>query len=141
MSSKITDFKRTKIVATIGPSTHSYKAVKELIDTGANGIRLNFSHGTHEERDEQIPWVRKAAKEHGKSVAIIQDLQGPKIRLGDFDGIINVKKNQNLVFGYKADYEKTGVIPTQYDLAKKVKRGEEMYIFDGKVRTVVESVK
>ncbi len=136
----IKDFKRTKIVATVGPATNTYSGVKALIDSGANGIRLNFSHGTYEERDAQIPWIRKAAKAHGKAVAIIQDLQGPKIRLGDFDGIINVAKGQNLIFGYKSDYENTGIIPTQYDLSKKVKRGEELYLYDGKVKTIVTSI-
>src|SRR5688572_5104754 len=87
-------FKRTKIIATIGPSTHSYEAVLTVIQSGANGLRLNFSHGTNEERLEQIKWIRKASKEHGKPVAIIGDLQGPKIRLGDFEGIINVHKGQ-----------------------------------------------
>src|ERR1700759_1126614 len=87
-------FKRTKILATIGPSTDTYEMIYELVKAGANGIRLNFSHGTHEERDRQIPWVRKASKELKKPVAIIQDLQGPKIRLGDFDDIIQVKKGQ-----------------------------------------------
>lgn len=134
------NFKRTRIVATVGPSTNSYKDIKAMLDAGANGIRLNFSHGSHEERDQQIKWVRKASKECSKPVAIIQDLQGPKIRLGDFDGIINVSKGQSLVFGYKADYEATGVIPTQYDLSKKVKRGERLYLYDGKIKTVVSSV-
>lgn len=136
----IKSFKRTKIIATVGPATNTYDHIKGLIDSGANGIRLNFSHGTHAERDEQIPWVRKAAKEHGKSVAIIQDLQGPKIRLGDFDGIINVAKGQNLVFGFRADYDNTGIIPTQYDLSKKIKRGEALYLYDGKIKTTVTSV-
>ena len=134
------NFKRTRIVATVGPSTNSYKDIKAMLDAGANGIRLNFSHGSHEERDQQIKWVRKASKECSKPVAIIQDLQGPKIRMGDFDGIINVSKGQSLVFGYKADYEATGVIPTQYDLSKKVKRGEKLYLYDGKIKTVVSSV-
>lgn len=133
-------FKRTKIVATVGPSTNTYDGVKSLIETGANGLRLNFSHGTHEERDQQITWIRKASKEYGKPVAIIQDLQGPKIRLGDFEGIINVSKGQNLVFGYKADYSRSGVIPTQYDLSKKTKRGESLYLYDGKIKTIVSSV-
>jgi len=136
----IGSFKRTKIIATVGPATNTYDGIKAMIDSGANGIRLNFSHGTYEERDAQIPWIRKAAKHHGKSVAIIQDLQGPKIRLGDFDGIINVAKGQNLIFGYKSDYENTGIIPTQYDLSKKIKRGEELYLYDGKVKTVVTSI-
>jgi pyruvate kinase len=136
----LSDFKRTKIVATVGPATNSYEAIVELIQSGANGLRLNFSHGTYDERNQQIKWIRKAAEAYGKPVAIIQDLQGPKIRLGDFEGIINVTYGKALSFGYKADYERSGVIPTQYDLSKKVKRGERLYIYDGKVKTVVTSV-
>ncbi|MEK7153113.1 MAG: pyruvate kinase, partial [Patescibacteria group bacterium] len=78
----LTSFKRTKIIATIGPASDTYEIIRDLIASGVNGVRLNFSHGTHEERDRQIPWIRKAAAEQGKPVAIIQDLQGPKIRLG-----------------------------------------------------------
>src|SRR5215207_2626454 len=89
-------FKRTKIIATIGPSTNYYKTILSLLDAGVNGIRLNFSHGTKEERTQQIKWVREASKAVGKPVAIIQDLQGPKMRLGDFDGILNVAKGQGL---------------------------------------------
>lgn len=137
----IDQFKRTKIIATVGPSTNSYEKVLALIKAGANGIRLNFSHGSHEEREEQIAWIRKASAEYGKPIAIIQDLQGPKIRLGDFEGIINVRKGQSLSFKYNADLERSGHIPTQYDLSKKVKRGESLYLFDGKVRTTVTSVK
>ncbi len=134
-------FKRTKIIATVGPSSNSYKAIHDMIVAGANGIRLNFSHGTHEERVQQIEWIRRASKSYGKPVAIMQDLQGPKIRLGDFEGIINVRTGQSLQFKYKADYERSGLIPTQYDLARKVKRGERLYLYDGKVRTTVMSVK
>lgn len=136
----LSKFKRTKIIATIGPSTDSYESILNLIKAGANGLRLNFSHGTYEEREQQIKWIRQASQEFGKPVAIIQDLQGPKIRLGDFEGIINVRKGQELRLGFKADYERTGIIPTQYDLSKKVKRGERLYIYDGKVRTTVVSV-
>src|SRR5688572_29805712 len=106
-------FKRTKIVATIGPTSDSYETIYKLIDSGVNVIRLNFSHGTHEEHARRIPWVRKASHQLGKPVAIIQDLQGPKIRLGDFDGVITVQAGQTLTFAYKADYQKTGHIPTQ----------------------------
>ncbi len=137
----IQDYKRTKIIATVGPSTHSAEAVKKLINSGANGIRLNFSHGDHEEHGERIPWVRKASKELGKPVAIIQDLQGPKIRLGDFEGEITLSKGQNIVLEYKADYEASGHIPVQYDISKKIKRGERLYMFDGKVRATVSSVR
>ncbi len=135
------EYKRTKIIATVGPSTHSYEAVKQLIVSGANGLRLNFSHGTHVEKAEAIEWIRRASKELKKPVAIIQDLQGPKIRLGDFDDIIQVQKGQSLRFGYKADWVASGIIPTQYDLSTKIKRGERLYLYDGKVRTKVTSVK
>src|SRR5512146_75560 len=134
-------FKRTKIIATIGPSTDTYEAILALIKAGANGIRLNFSHGTTEERTRQIKWIRKASQVHGKPVAIIQDLQGPKVRLGDFDDILNVKKGQVLSFEYQADYAASGHLPTQYDLSKKVKRGERIYLYDGKIRATVTSVR
>lgn len=134
-------YKRTKIIATIGPATDNYDSVLALIKAGANGLRLNFSHGTYEEREQQVKWIRKASRQYGKPVAIIADLQGPKIRLGDFEGIINVQEGQELRLGFKADYEKTGIIPIQYNLAKKVKRGERLYIYDGKVRTTVTSVR
>ncbi|MFA5003780.1 MAG: pyruvate kinase [Candidatus Saccharimonadales bacterium] len=137
----IDKFKRIKIIATVGPSTDSYEKILELIKSGANGLRLNFSHGDHAEHGRRIKWIRKASKEYGKPVAIIQDLQGPKIRLGDFDGIVNVQFGQSLIFQYNADYLATGHIPTQYDLSKKVKRGDRVYLYDGKVRTTVTSVK
>ena len=137
----LTAYKRTKIIATLGPSTDSFEAVTKLIHAGVNGIRLNFSHGNYEERVKQIKWVRKASKEYGKPVAIIQDLQGPKIRLGDFEGIINVLTGQNLSFQYNSDFERSGIIPVQYDISKKVKRGESVYLYDGKVRVTVTSVK
>ncbi len=137
----IENYKRAKIVATVGPATDSYEAVLKLITDGANGLRLNFSHGNHDEHGQRIKWIRKASKECDKPVAIIQDLQGPKVRLGDFDGVIPVQAGQTLSFGYGTDYKASGVIPTQYDLSKKVQRGERLYIFDGKIRTKITSVK
>jgi len=134
-------YKRTKIIATVGPSTDTYEAIEKLIMAGVNGLRLNFSHGTLEERLRQITWIRKAAAKAGKPVAIIQDLQGPKIRLGEFEGIINVQKGRTMSFAFKADYEQTGQIPLQYDLSKKVKRGERLWLYDGKVKTTVTTVK
>lgn len=135
------DFKRTKIIATVGPSCDSYEAILGLIKAGANGVRLNFSHGTPAERTRHIKWIRKAAQACAKPVAIIQDLQGPKIRLGDFEGIVNVTKGKGLSFQYQADYAASGHLPTQYDLSQKVKRGEQIYLYDGKVRTTVTSVR
>jgi pyruvate kinase len=137
----VSRFKRTKIIATVGPSTYSYESILNLIKAGVNGVRLNFSHGTHQEKAQAIKWIRQASNEYGKPVAIIQDLQGPKIRLGDFEGTIEVEKGQTLKLAFNADYETTGTIPTQYDLAKKVKRGERLYLFDGKIRTTITNIR
>jgi pyruvate kinase len=133
-------FKRTKIIATVGPATDSYEAILDMLKAGANGFRLNFSHGTPEEHHQQIKWIRQAAKAYGKPAAVIQDLQGPKIRLGDFEGVIQIKTGQNIQLQYKGDYERSGNIPTQYDLSKKVKRGHRVYMYDGKVQAIVTSI-
>jgi pyruvate kinase len=76
---------KTKIVATLGPSSDSLDAVRQLIRGGVNVIRLNMSHGTHQEHRDRIQRVRQAAKEQDAQTAILIDLQGPKIRLGTFE--------------------------------------------------------
>lgn len=133
-------FKRTKILPTVGPATDSYDHVLGMMKNGANGFRLNFSHGDHEEHGRRIKWIREASAEYGKPVAILQDLQGPKIRLGDFDGQIDVKAGEALQFKYGANYEETGIIPIQYDLSTKMKVGERLYLFDGRLRGIVGDI-
>ena len=86
LTTSIDNFKRTKIYASIGPATDSYELVYAMLKEGVNAINMNFSHGTYEERKRQLKWIRRASSEFGKPVAVIQDLQGPKIRLGDFEG-------------------------------------------------------
>ena len=78
-----TIYKRTKILATIGPASDSEEMIEKLIRGGINGARLNFSHGSYDEHATKIKAVREISKKVGKEVAILQDLQGPKIRLGD----------------------------------------------------------
>src|SRR5689334_4571752 len=74
--------RRTKIVATIGPATSSPEMIARLIDAGMDVARLNFSHGTHEEHAQRIALLREAARKAARPLAILQDLQGPKIRTG-----------------------------------------------------------
>ncbi len=74
--------RRTKIVATLGPASESEARIRQMIEAGVNVTRLNFSHGTHEEHAARIAMIRSVSAELGKSVAILQDLQGPKIRTG-----------------------------------------------------------
>ena len=136
-------FKRTKILATIGPATNSAEKVEEVIMAGVNGCRLNCSHGSNEERDQQIEWIRAAAKKKGRSVAILQDLQGPKIRLGMIkDNHLDLKKGDELILDY-GDFEHDGgmTVPVQYNLAEKVKVGEPLSMFDGTVKAdIIEIV-
>ena len=133
-------FKRTKILATVGPATHTPETILAMMKAGVNGFRLNFSHGDHEEHGTRVTWVREASAKVGKPVAILQDLQGPKIRLGDFDGQIDVEAGEVLQFGYKSNYAESGIIPVQYDLSLKMKVGERIYLFDGKLRGLVTDV-
>ncbi len=136
-------FKRTKILATVGPSVFGAEKIEEMIMAGVNGCRLNCSHGTNEERDEQIQWIRAAAKKKGRSVAILQDLQGPKIRLGTLkDNHLDLKAGDELILE-SADFEHDGgkKVPVQYNLADKVKVGEPLSMFDGKIKSnVIEIV-
>ena len=134
-------FKRTKILATIGPAVMSEEAVTDLIMAGVNGCRLNFSHGNYLERDEQITWIRSAAAKKGRSVAIVQDLQGPKIRLGELkNNHLDVKAGDELTLDFACEAHDGGkTLPVQYNFAEKVKPGEPLFLFDGKIRsTVVE---
>ena len=135
-------FKRTKILATIGPATFSEEKIEELIMAGVNGVRLNFSHGNYIERDQQIAWIRAAAAKKGRSVAILQDLQGPKIRLGDIkDNHYDVHAGDELILDHAVETHDGGnVIPIQYNLADKVKVGEPLSMFDGKVKSTVTGI-
>lgn len=140
MSSNI--FKRTKILATIGPATFSQEKVFQLLDAGVNGIRMNFSHGDNESRLEQINWVRTASQRLGKPVAILQDLQGPKIRLGILkDNMLDVKAGDMLILDSEiAEHDGSFNLPVQYNLAEKMKVGEPLYMFDGKIKTIVREI-
>ena len=129
-------FKRTKILATLGPITSTPEMIENLINAGVNGLRLNFSHGDYDERTDQIKWIREASAKIGKPVAILQDLQGPKIRLGMLQENTPVKTGDEIVLDYAAEHNGL-TFPVQYNLAEKVKVGEPIYIFDGKVRTTV----
>lgn len=135
-------FKRTKILATIGPATFSEEKIESLIMAGVNGCRLNFSHGDYIERDQQIAWIRSAAAKKGKSVAILQDLQGPKIRLGEIkDNHYDVRTGDELILDHAiTEHDGGNVIPIQYNLADKVKVGEPLSMFDGKVKSTVTEI-
>lgn len=133
-------FKRTKILASIGPPIDTPEMLETLIDTGVNGFRFNFSHAKHEDVDRQIELIRQISADKQKPVAVLQDLQGPKIRLGDLLHDVQVKKGDKLTLQFGVEHDGNQLIPVQYNLAEKVKVGEPLYIFDGKVKTKVIEV-
>ncbi len=137
-----TIFKRTKILATIGPATMSQEKISQLMESGVNGFRLNFSHGGYDERLEQINWIRTASRQQGKPVAILQDLQGPKIRLGILkDNMLAVKTGDMLVLDSAIqEHDGSFNLPVQYNLAEKMKVGEPLFMFDGKIRSIVREI-
>lgn len=137
----IKSFKRTKIIASLGQNEATYERVLALIKSGANGLKLTNHYDNKEEAQLQVAWIRKASKFCGKHVAIIQDLVGPRLELGHFDGIINVQKGETLTFMYQAVYQPGGLIPLGYDFSSKVKRGQRLYLTQGRLRTKIAAIK
>jgi pyruvate kinase len=134
-------FKRTKIVATIGPASRSPQVLEELMLAGVNAFRLNFSHGTQEEHGEVVKIARKLSAKHNRPLALLADLQGPKIRVGALpaDGLPFVR-DTIVRFQYGADYEATGIIPVQHDVSKYLKKGERIFLRDGMIQIEVEKI-
>ena len=89
--------RRTKIVCTIGPATSSREMLDKLVDAGMDAARLNFSHGTHETHAERARLVREAQDRAGRPLALIADLQGPKLRVGDLPGTVVLASGDEVV--------------------------------------------
>lgn len=131
---------RTKIVCTLGPSTASDDAIRGLIEAGMNVARVNFSHGTHEQHAATIALVRRLASEEGKPIAILGDLQGPRIRIGDLAQPIVLKVGEDVVLVHEGQ-ESNGEIPVTYDqLANDVRVGDRILIDDGLIELVALEV-
>src|SRR5262245_19305150 len=133
--------RHTKIIATLGPASSSDAAIRELLAAGVNVFRLNFSHGTHASHGEPVTGVKRAASETGRTVAILQDLSGPKIRTGALQG----GKAIQLVNGAElriaaGDFPGTkDRVSTSYeDLFKVVRPGDPLLLDDGHVQLRVE---
>ncbi len=135
-------YRRMKIVATIGPATRSPRMLKKLISAGLNVARINFSHGEASEHVKVMADIRKVAKQLDKSVAILADLCGPKIRVGKFkNDFISLKENSVITITTDSVTGDDGLIPSQYKrLAKEVKTGETILLDDGNLELKVEKV-
>jgi pyruvate kinase len=135
--------KKTKIVATIGPATESEKVLAELLKAGLNVMRLNFSHGDFAEHQGRIENLKKAMKKTGLKATILQDLSGPKIRIGMFStDSIDLKPGQTFTITTDQITGDENRVSVNYPLLpKEVKKGHIIFLHDGKKKLQVTSVK
>lgn len=133
--------RHTKIVATLGPASSSDAALRELVASGADIFRLNFSHGTREGHGALVQQIRKAADDAQRAIAILQDLSGPKIRTGPLIGgkPIDLEPGDELLITV-GDFEgRKGRVSTTYeDLPRSVRRGDSLLLDDGRLQLRVE---
>lgn len=134
--------RRTKIVATIGPATLKPGLLRQLIQAGATTLRLNFSHGTHEDHQRSIRLIRQTAFELNQPVGILQDLQGPKIRLGKFKcQAIALKTGDSFILTSREVECNPEISYVSYEyLADEVPEGAKILLDDGKVEMRVEKI-
>ena len=131
--------RRAKIVATIGPASASQASLQQLIRAGIDVARLNFSHGTQEEHGRTIQDIRAAALAVGRPIAILQDLQGPRIRVGHLSTPVSVSAGQSVTLSTEED-PPHGLIPVTYrHLPADVKPGDRILIDDGRIELLVEA--
>jgi pyruvate kinase len=134
--------RRTKIVATIGPATESPEMLRRLIEAGATTFRLNFSHGDHADHAARIATIRQVAHELGVHIGILQDLQGPKIRLGRFDGgpITLASGDPFTLTSREVACNRSIATVTYGRLAEEVTSGSRILLDDGRVEMEVAEV-
>lgn len=136
-------FHRTKIVATVGPACDTYDKLLELVQAGVNVFRLNFSHGTHENKAEIISHIRKINKTEPYNISILGDLQGPKLRVGEIEnGALKIEPGDILTFTSKEKVvgTKEKIYISYPNLHNDVKVGEKIMIDDGKLEVVVVDI-
>jgi pyruvate kinase len=139
--------KKTKILVTVGPSSDSIETIEKLIKAGANIFRLNFSHGTYEYHTKVLKNIKKASKNLNKIVGILQDISGPKVRLGELKSDFNLKQGDKITFiedeivGYKENKNNYVMSINYPKLLSKVKIDEYIYLYDGLIRAKIIQAK
>ncbi len=134
--------RRARIVCTLGPASSSLEVLTAMVKAGMDVARFNFSHGTHEDHQRRAALLRKAARRAGREVAILQDIQGPKIRLGRFEGgATEVKAGQMVTITTRKVLGGGALLPTPItSLPRDVRRGDPILLDDGRVRLEVLKV-
>ncbi len=135
-------YNKTKIVATVGPASNSKEMLRALIHEGVDVFRLNFSHGSHEDHLKVIHFVRELNQELGTNVSLLQDLQGPKIRVNEMQPNIVIERGQELTITTRELLGNNEVASTSYKtLPKDVKTGDIILVDDGKIELKVREIR
>lgn len=136
-------WRRTKIIATVGPASNSEKIIKKLIRSGVDVFRLNMSHGDHTEHNKTFRLIRKVSLEMHRHIPILMDLCGPKIRVGTFQsGQVTLKQGENVIITCRKVVGDVSIIPSQYrNLYKDVKPSERILLDDGNLELFVKKIK
>ncbi|HRO43521.1 MAG TPA: pyruvate kinase [Flavipsychrobacter sp.] len=133
---------KTKIIATVGPASNTYEKLLALVEAGVNVFRLNFSHGTHEQHQRVIQHIHKINADFPFNIAILADLQGPKLRVGDIEGgALELQKGDEFLFtNEECVGSKNGVYISYPNFYKDVRIGEKILLDDGKIEVLVTEI-
>ena len=133
--------RRTKIIATLGPACSSEDTIHQLLTSGVDVFRLNFSHGKNEERRRIIEIIRRTATDIGKYIPIMGDIQGPKLRIGEVDGVVQLRTGQAFTITTQELVGNDAIVSTPFTpLPREVQIGQRILINDGLVELVVSAV-
>lgn len=134
-------FNKTKILATVGPASNNEETLRSLVSAGANVFRLNFSHGNHEGHEKVIQMIRKINEESESNIGILQDLQGPKIRVGEMEnGGVQINPGQKITITNEPVIGNAELVSTVYkNLPNDVRGGDRILIDDGNIELAVNN--
>src|SRR5688500_15828302 len=122
-------YNKTKIVATIGPASNNKDMLRALVKEGVDVFRLNFSHGSHEDHQKVVNYVREINQELGSTVSLLQDLQGPKIRIQEMQPDVVIERGHELTITNRQLLGNREIVSTSYtNLPKDVKYGDMILI-------------
>lgn len=135
-------YNKTKIVATVGPASNTKEMLRALVNEGVDVFRLNFSHGTHEDHQKVVDYTRELNEELNASISLLQDLQGPKIRVQEVEPGTVIERGQELVITTRQLLGNREIVSTSYtDLPRDVKAGDMVLVDDGKIELKVKEVR
>ena len=138
----LVEFNKTKIIATVGPASNTKKKLKELVNAGTDVFRLNFAHGSWDDHAKVVKYVREINQQLGTTICLLQDLQGPKIRIEEVEKKTYIKEGDQLIITTKSVLGNAKKVSTSYRvLPKDLSIGDTILVDDGKIELCVEAVK